>query len=261
MNLRPWFLAAVLLSTPAQGQERQFKNGEAVALEPGLAYVLARTFESQGGGLAGTVRIVPILARLLSEEELRQAAALRQSDPDRWKKKIPPNVVAMLAEQPYMQAGGESVLLTAMKPGTYILSGIALQSWATRGKGEMVSSLCMGTVKFEAKAGVITDLGEILAAREDQPTAIPELADVTGKGVLAVGILPYAVAVRPANASMLAPSALVGLPRVPANYRAMPAYPNYPGTHLNRLAPVSGVLDYDKDGQVVDLKEQGPHAP
>lgn len=258
MTLRPLIVAALLLSAPAFGQERQFKTGETVTLEPDKGYVLARTFESKGAGLSGTIRITPILARLLSEEELRQAAMLRQSDPDHWKTKIPSNVVAMLPEQPYMQQGEESVLLTGLKPGTYILAGVALQSWASRGKGEMASSLCMGTVKFEVRTGVITDLGDILAARDDRPTSIPELAGAaTGKGRNFAGTPPYAVGVRPAGSSTLVPAALGTLPRVPADYRAMPAYPNYPGTNLSRLAPLPGVLDYDKNGDVVDVKAGG----
>lgn len=39
----------------------------------------------------------------------------------------------------------------------------------------------------------------------------------------------------------------------------MPAFPNYIGDYvgggqLSRLAPLAGVLDYDKNGDVVDLK-------
>ena len=38
----------------------------------------------------------------------------------------------------------------------------------------------------------------------------------------------------------------------------MTAYPNYPGSHLSRLAPLPGVLAYDNDGDVVDLKDMKP---
>ncbi len=34
----------------------------------------------------------------------------------------------------------------------------------------------------------------------------------------------------------------------------MSAFPNFAGARLNRLAPVLGVLSYDKDGEVMDLK-------
>jgi hypothetical protein len=32
------------------------------------------------------------------------------------------------------------------------------------------------------------------------------------------------------------------------------AFPNYLGAGLNRLAPIANVLDYDGDGQVIDLR-------
>lgn len=254
-------LAILLAPSLALGQERQFKNGEAVTLEPDKAYILARTFEAKGPGIIGpTIRFAPILARLLSQEELRQAEALRQSDPDNWQKKAAPNVVAMMPDEPYAQAGPQSVLLTAVKPGTYILAGVSFVSWGARGSGPMVSSLCMGTVKFEVRPGVITDLGEILAAQDDAPTTIPELAGVVrGKESGFMGVHPYTVAVRPVGSATLVPAALAALQPAPADYRAMPAYPNYPGTHLSRLAPLAGVLDYDKNGDVVDLK--AAHAP
>lgn len=266
MKLGALVLAALLLPVPVLGQTRQFKNGEAVTLEPDKAYFLARTSEYKGGALRGTVQIVPVLARLLTEGEMRQAAELRESDPAHWKEKVPPNVAEMLARAPYAQANGESVLLTAVTPGTYILIGVALTNWVSTDEGQLVNSLCLGTVKVEAKPGVITDLGEILAARSDEPTTIPELVGLVGKKNPGFGIFPYEVAIRPVSSSSLLPASLAALPRVPADYRAMPAYPNYSGANINRLAPLPGVLAYDKDGEVLDLKAQdakaeSPHAP
>jgi hypothetical protein len=255
MKLRALLFAALLLPAPAFGEDQQFKNGEAVSIQPDKAYLLARTFEMPGKGLQGTVRVAPILIRVLSDEELRQAEALFQSDPKHWKEKSAPNVVEMLPGEPYAQAKGEVTMLTAVKPGTYILAGVAAASWAMKSIGMMTASLCMGTVKFEAKAGVVTDLGAILAAYDDEPTAIPELAKVvTGKsnGITSgFGPYPYTVAVRPAGAATAVPGTLGNLPRAPADYRAMRAFPNYAGAPISRLAPLPGVLDYDKEGEVL----------
>jgi len=44
------------------------------------------------------------------------------------------------------------------------------------------------------------------------------------------------------------------LPLAPAGYGAVGAFPNYLGAGLNRLAPIANVLDYDGDGQVIDLR-------
>ena len=259
-----FFLAFGLLPSAIFGADRNFKNGEAVIIEPDKAYLMARTFEVKGRQLAGTIHIAPILIRVQSEEELRQAEEARKNDPKTWKDKMESNVSEMLAAEPYALANGELTLLTAVKPGTYVLAGVAGTNWATKDIGMLNVSLCMGTVKFEAKAGAITDLGEILTAYDDTPTTIPELANlVSGKETSLGGTFgPYAyvVAVRPSNAAASVPAQLGNLLRAAADYRAMPAHPNFLGASLSRLAPVQGVLDYDKNGEVVDLKTAGSPA-
>jgi hypothetical protein len=144
-------------------------------------------------------------------------------------------------------------MLVAVKPGTYILGGLTASNWATTDVGGMIASLCMGTVKFEAKAGVVTDLGTILVALDNRPTNIPELAKyVMGKETELN--FTNIVAIRPAQSSSPPPQAFAELAPLPADYRAMSAFPNYSGAALSRIAPLPGVLDYDKDGDVIDLK-------
>jgi hypothetical protein len=69
--------------------------------------------------------------------------------------------------------------------------------------------------------------------------------------------LAYDLALQPATAATPVPAKLQTLSIVPADYRAVEPYPNYLGAPLTRLAPVAGVLDYDKDGNVIDLKTAG----
>lgn len=247
-------LAILLLPLPALAQEQQFSNGQAVQLDPSKAYFLARTFERPGGALRGTIQVLPVLIRVLNEEELAGAKALAEKEPDRWKEKADPNVLAMMADEPYARAKDEVTLLAAAKPGTYVLGGVSLTNWASLNRGIMVASLCMGTVKFEAKPGVITDLGAILAARDDEPTDIPELAQVVSNKPNEFMVLAYSVAVRPATAETPVPAPLAALPRAAADYRATGPFPNFPGAPISRLAPLAGVIDYDADGNVVDLQ-------
>lgn len=256
-NLLLAFLVLVFLPSTVFGADRNFKNGEAVAIEADKAYLMARTFEIKGRGLIGTIRIAPVLIRILSEEELKQAGEVQKNDPKNWKDKVEPNVSVMLVAEPYALANGEMTLLTAVKPGTYILASITGANWG-KDVGILYVSLCMGTVKFEAKAGVITDLGEILTAYDDTPTTIPELINVVSGKETSVGselgAFTLDVAVRPASIATAIPAQLANLPHAAADYRAMPAYPNFLEAPLSRLAPVQGVLDYDKDGEVIDLK-------
>jgi hypothetical protein len=254
MKLRSMaLLAAMLFSTCALGDEQQFTNGQTIKLDPGRAYILVRVIGKEDCGFANIVclRATPLFFRVLSSAELDQANALAQQDPDHWRDHVASNVFEPTPDSPYLEDGDEEVFLTSVEPGTYLLGGIAL---AGSGNGVMVTSFCMGTVKFEAKPGVITDLGTIVHARDDQPTTIPELAQfVTGLRV-GDGAFPTDAAIRPATSTAEVPETLKSLPLVAADYRAAPPLPNYTGAPLGRLAPLPGVLAYDKDGQVMDLK-------
>lgn len=256
------FLAICFLAAPAFAQDQQFRNGEAVPLRPDQAYLLARTFEMKGRGLSGTQRVALILIRVLGDDELKQADNLRLSDPKHWQDTVPSNVSVMAPQEPYAQSGNEVTLLTSVKPGIYILAAVAAKGRAgpSESIGMKTASFCMGTVRFEAKAGTVTDLGEILTAYDSEPTTIPELEKVvSGKSGAAnqnFGPPVYAVAIRPVSNDLVPPPPISSLPRVPAEYRAEPAYPNYLGGPLSRLAPMPGVLDYNADGDVVDLKQK-----
>ena len=255
MKARLLIAVCMLLPQFAFSQEHQFKAGEAFSPAPDQAYVMARTGEIKGGGLAGTLKLAPILVRLVDDSELAQAQRLSKSDPDHWKDHVRSNVVELFARQPFAQVNGQSVLLKAIPPGTYILAGIAVVGWVMPDEGAMSASLCMGTVKFEAKRGVVTDLGEILAAYDSKPTDIPELAKaVIGTPVGIQGQPALDVAIRPASAAGDGGAGLGNAMRVPADYRAISQFPNYLGAPLSRLAPMAGVLDYDKNGDVLDLK-------
>ena len=227
MKLRLLVAVCMLLPQCAFGQEHQYKADEGFSPAPDQAYVMVRTGEMKGGGLAGTLKLAPILVRLIDDKELAQADRLRQSDPDHWKDHVRSNVVEIFARQPFAQANGQSVFLKAIPPGTYILAGIAVVGWVMPDEGAMSASLCMGTVKFEAKPGVVTDLGEILAAYDNKSTDIPELSRaVIGTPVGIQGQPAVDVAIRPAGAASDVVAGLGDAVRVPADYRAMAQYPN-----------------------------------
>jgi len=241
MRLRSLVLAASLLfSTSALADDHQFKKGEAVNLAPDRAYILVRTI-GKSCGLINCFHFIPIFVRSLSSNELEQAKALAQQYPGSWKDRVEPNVLEQ--NEPYEEHGDDDAyFLASVKPGTYVFWGL----WRT--------SLCMGTVRFEAKAGTITDLGAMVGARDDKPTTIPELSHfVTGRPV-GDDFNGFALAIRPATSATDVPETLRSLPRVPADYSAVQTIPNYTGWPLGRIAPLSGIIDYDKDGQVIDLR-------
>lgn len=254
MKFKALILAVLLIPVHAFAGDGQFADGAPVTLQPDKAYILVRTFHVDGGGLHGTSMFAPVLARVLSQSELEKAKALSEKEPGKWQDDIQSNVVEPLADHPYMVLNDKEYLLTSLKPGEYVLAGIAVTNWAAVSTGLMVTSLCMGTVKFEARPGVITDLGAILTARDDEPTEIPELSKVVSGKPRGFGAYPAIAAIRPATQTADIPDGLKNLPIQPANYRPVGIFPNYVGARISRLAPLPGVLDYDKDGNVIDQR-------
>jgi hypothetical protein len=141
---------------------------------------------------------------------------------------------------PQFSREGESAFtyLVAVPPGTYAIYGPIVDA----GNSIAGLCLCMGSVRFEAPAGQIVDLGEI---------RYPALATPRGPGSgTAVEIAPY-------SASMARPARLAGLPVAPAELRAADKMPNYFGILIDRLAPLPGVLRYERD-RVIDARTGQP---
>ncbi|HEX8063607.1 MAG TPA: hypothetical protein VF535_10360, partial [Allosphingosinicella sp.] len=104
------------------------------------------------------------------------------------------------------------------------------------------------------RAGMVTDLGYLLASLEDRSTAIPELAGRTDPATkYRTAPALAAAAVRPAAPGMPVPPQLAGATIVPADYRAVGKFPNHFRTLISRLAPIPGVLGYERD-RVIDVK-------
>lgn len=237
-------LVAFLLASAGAFAEENFEKGDPVHIEPDKAYFMVRIMPK---GLDSGL----VLVRVLSGEELQGAIERHQKDRDY---KEEPNVVFVQGRYPFSEGADGIVLLTSAKPGRYILAGVAYGGMSETTRGAMNDCMCLGTVQFEAKAGTITDMGTVLMARDDQPSPFPELAGQVRNKRIDLAPLPLDLAVRPYTESMIIPDTLASFPREAAVYRARSAFPNYFGAPIDRLAPLPGVLDYDKDGHVVDLQ-------
>ena len=227
-------IALVLCCALAQAKTLkplQFEDGERVQVQDGYAYLLVR-FQ---GDLPGA-----LFVRSLSADEVNAGTDEFQKHGSYPKE---PNWVAVAARDTYADAKGEKTYVMAVQPGTYVVAAYGFQT-----------SLCLGTVKFEAKAGVLTDLGTYLVVRDDKPTGFPELAAVVRGKRFMEDYVWWDIAVRPPTQSMPVPLNLASLPRALADYRAMGKFPNYFHTRISRLTPIPGVLDYDKEGNVIDVK-------
>jgi len=249
--------AAALTAAPAHARD-QFNAKDPVVIDPSRAYVFYRSAEKVS---MRVLREVTPMQRRAWESERAGAYAKARAKYERqfanWKKEdaawrripqnqrigspapakpdevTPENFGFSPAEmsnftdftagpQLSKDAGGYTYLI-AVDPGTYSIYGQVVVG----GNGVAGKCLCMGSVKFEAKAGRIVDLGQV-----DYPT------------------------IEPAKPSMALPDKLKGLPVEPADFHAAAKVPNYFGILIDRMPAMPGVLRYERDIPV-DVKTAG----
>ena len=143
-----------------------------------------------------------------------------------------------------IDVGDLVTLLIEVPPGTYILYGTGASSRI------LITCNCLGTVQFEAKPGVITDMGALYADKVHGESPEPYLEDNLGKSMFSYGFV-LGQALVPATAATPVIASLQGLPRVAAQYHAVGLFREPGATSINRLAPVPGILRYDR-GTVID---------
>jgi hypothetical protein len=159
--------------------------------------------------------------------------------------------------------------LVSVQPGTYTYYGPITFNPET---GYVGVCQCMGSVKFEVKAGAITNLGDFLnldwatAAELKQSSVFnTEVRPGAGGGLGAIFAPPWA---SEPKVQQSAASTLDGRAAVPANYdlpESLAPYPNqradlraagkmnnFLGIRIGRFPPVPGVLAYERD-KVIDL--------
>jgi len=136
-----------------------------------------------------------------------------------------------------------------VKPGTYIWYGPVLFD---PGQGFVGLCYCMGSVRFEVKPGVVTNVGNFLTAAPlaEQQKSAP-LLDIRHNG----GWAGFKVEVPTASAAVDfgVPASLGKWPVEQAVFAASGKFNNIYGVMISRLPPVPGVLAYDRD-RVIDAK-------
>lgn len=132
----------------------------------------------------------------------------------------------------------EMTYLTSVVPGTYIWYGPA----SAAGDG---LCYCMGSVRFEVAAGVITNLGNALQAPADAGV-LPEAGNIAFAKSLPT------LSATPANYDLPASLANGPAARTP-EFSASGKVDNIFGGMITRLAPIDGVLAYQRD-RVIDVR-------
>ena len=148
----------------------------------------------------------------------------------------------------FVYAKGDRVsYLNAVKPGTYIWYGPLMVVPA----GASGTCWCMGSVRFEVKPGVVTNLGDTLWTK-------PRFAgqqDIT----LQLAGAKFAERSQTARAEVAAGGTHIDLPATLKDWptevpvlQALDKLNNYYGAMVSRLPPVEGVLAYQRD-RVIDV--------
>ena len=261
-------LAAILVLLSTAGLAKvpkgdiQFKVAPE-ALKSDRAYLLFRSSRAKSGML----NIEHIFLRVPNEVEI---AAYRDAKQTAFEKALPglrkeakdgsepvietfafaydgaPNVFTVDAGD-YLEDGKqERTYLIEVPAGTYVLYGISA------GGRSVVTCNCLGTVKFEAKPGIVTFMGALYADKVHEPSPVPHLEDNRGPSMFTAGwVLGQAVV--PAAVDTPVPLAIGSLPIARAEYFAVAPYHDPAAMGINRLAPVPGILDYDR-GRVIDTR-------
>ena len=131
--------------------------------------------------------------------------------------------------------------LHAVEPGEYTYYGPVFYA----GNAFVGSCYCMGSVKFEVKAGEITSIGDMMLERWAGNDAMRQASAFWEEdGERVVEPIDYTV-----------PAVLHELPVVEADFRAAGKMNNHFQARVLRLPPMSGVLRYDRD-TVIDVKQE-----
>lgn len=153
----------------------------------------------------------------------------------------------------YNKSEGHFGYLTSVPAGTYIYYGNMLMA---EGGGFVGSCYCMGSVKFEVRPGVITDLGNFLTAAPVRDRG----HDVATIDLWRMLDAKAAKTGRPADWPVPAEPVSYGLPETlkawksaQAEFSASGKMNNFHGVTVTRLAPIPGILSYRRD-TVVDVR-------
>ena len=159
------------------------------------------------------------------------------------------NFLIVMGGRQFTRTETENTYFIAVEPGTYAIYGQA----TIVPSGSMGICLCMGSVRFETRAGEIVDLGEVHFPRADALRARRNGGEVPSGRLASMAIVPP-------NDGMSLPDRLAGLPVVRAELRAANKVPNYFALEIDRLPAVPGVLDYQRD-VVIDARTGAPVTP
>ncbi|NJM50740.1 MAG: hypothetical protein HC843_07565 [Sphingomonadales bacterium] len=259
----------VILAFSSQAQAKDKDNAGVTQLvsaptqlKNDMAYILLRTSTAK----TGLFTLQPVFLRIPNEEELAdyqkaKKAAYEKALPD-LQKKAQNNQVPTIEQfsfdyegkansfvassKEFLTDGNMRTILLEVPIGKYILYG------STNMSNTLVTCNCLGTVGFEVKAGIITDMGSVYTDKVHKKSPLPHLEDNLGPSMFNYGYI-FGQALVPVAEDVVYPDFLKALPIEPARFEVIKQYYEPGAASINRLAPISGLLGY-KRGKPVDLR-------
>jgi hypothetical protein len=237
-----------------------------VTLDPTKAYLLFRSSTAKSGmiNIEHVFLRVPADAEVAAYRSAKEAAYVKDL-PNLTKRAKDGNVptidkYAFVYDGPvnafavdggdFLEDGALRTFLIEVPAGTYILYGTSVG-------GRIITVCnCLGTVKFAARPGVITEMGSLFADKVHKESPIPHLEDNLGASMSAHSFI-IGQALVPPTETPTRPPALSAFPMETADYHAVGLFPEPGAEWINRLAPVPGILGYER-GRVIDLRTGKP---
>ena len=230
-------------------------------LREDAAYLLMKTSTAK----SGMFPIQHVLLRIPSNEELAQYRAAKKAAYEAELLKLTkgardgrvPTIDEFAFDYPgkantfvvnsgkFLEDGELRTILLEVPEGTYVLYG------TTVGNRGLVTCNCLGTVKFEARRGAITNIGSLYADKVHNDSPVPHLEDNLGPQMFQYGFV-LGEALAPDEGAV--PVSLQRFKVEPASFEAVGQFYESGATSINRLAPVPGILAYEK-GRPFDLKK------
>lgn len=275
-----WALMLSTTAIPAVAADkyiRQFKDKDVFSAAPDRAYLLYRSNVVAKAGKPDIIFVRDLTDAELqtwkaaqveaaAKQEAKLASRLKDENvarkqrglsplaalPESERKALPPavpyikdgvpNVVRVDGGRTVAKTETERTYLVEVPAGTYLIAG---QSFDGMVGG---TCMCMGSVRFTAATGQVTDLGHVLAAPENGTSDVAEFKNMSVDPE--IDLPPWIMTVRPPSTQAAPLPFLNGARVIPATYVAAAKYPNYFGMMVNRMPPIEGVLRYDGDAVV-----------
>lgn len=257
--------------------ERHQINQGKEQIKPEMGYVYLTT----PNRFAGTFIRMADEEDSASYQEARRAALVRalndyEKDYERWQRKMGgPEASKAAREEPqkptedafgfvsieqflatdfgpthiYAKQGANFAYLEELKPGSYIWYGPVFYG---KGQGYLGQCYCMGTIRFDVAPGVITNLGNSLFAmprwQDDKGAPTPRIIENSGLNGFEIK-LPE----KSGELNYTLPTELASYTEAVPEFYAVGKINNFYRQMIARIAPIDGVIAYDRD-RIVDLK-------